>query len=173
MAEDETRIEEPGKHQGPIEESAPPGAEQNPRATARPEPVEFGTKPVESAPHHRAAARESAAGTEGMAYRQFQLRLDEAHLCVKLAANKLRQLEDDSYRYLTLEEREEIAQQIDALSRHAEALRTRCAYCRRELSTPMGTCAVCGRDVCNECGQAIGDVTVHRGNCAMFYAKKE
>lgn len=173
MAEDETPIEEPEEEQVPMDESAPSASGENARAAARSKPVELATKPVESAPHHRAAARASAAAASESAYRQFQLRLEEAHLHVRLAANKLRQLEDDSYRYLTLEEREEVAQQIDVLSRHARTLRTRCSYCRRELSTPMGACAVCGRDVCNECGQAIGDVTVHRGNCAMFYAKKE
>ena len=119
--------------------------------------------------HHRRALRESTAEQSASARRKFEAQLEEAHLLMQMAGARLRQLEDDSYLYMTNEHREELVRDIDYLSRKSQSLRERCVYCRRELTTPMGMCSMCGREVCNECGQAVDDVVVHRGNCAMFY----
>lgn len=128
------------------------------------------TSPAEAPAHKQAAQRESAAHLDR---REFDLQLEEATLLMQLAANKLRQLEGDAQIFAGTEQREEIARDIDILTRRTLSVRTRCAYCRRDMTTPMGACATCGRDVCAECGQAIGDVIVHRGNCAMFYEQKK
>lgn len=105
--------------------------------------------------------------------KMFQLRLEEANTLMQLAANKLKQIEDDAYRYLSDEEREEILKDIEVLSHTTAGLTLRCTYCRQESTRPLGSCATCGRDVCNECGQTVEDAVVHRGNCAMFYQQRK
>ena len=122
--------------------------------------------------HHQRVMRE-ALNVESITRKTFELRLEEANLAMQIAANKLRQLEDEGAQFLTAEQRDELTHDIDVLSRRAATTRKRCAYCRKELTKPLGACATCGREVCAECGQLLGDTVVHRGNCAMFYEQKK
>lgn len=169
----------PDRHDPPwIKPAADPASSTSPEeasATAGDEATKLYPESGKTAqvPQHQQRVMREAIGADAVARRTFELRLEEANLAMQVAANKLRQMEDDSARFMTHEQREELAHDIDVLSRRAATTRRRCAYCRKELTKPLGACATCGREVCAECGQLLDKAVVHRGNCAMFYEQKK
>lgn len=120
----------------------------------------------------KGSSAESPEARRASERRSFDLRMEEASLTMQIAAIKLRQLEDDAYRFLSPEESDELQRDLEAVSQRLPDFKRRCTYCRHEMISVLGICAVCGRDVCSDCGQLTGDAVLHRGNCVAFYEQQ-